>query len=143
MQDTLHPSFISTKNLRTPLQNLLETATFYTFFLVLTLDEVCNILNKYRSPSNLPTHCYFYTQDFITLLHLENTFGAPRRKPFLKHPLFNDFSLLLTVSKVCNTANNKTLKKTLPSIQKKLRCPSQKLLETSPIYHIFTSFHGG
>ena len=44
------------KNLHSPLQNLLETSTFSTCRLVFTVDEVCNISNKNRPPSNIPKH---------------------------------------------------------------------------------------
>ena len=44
---------------------------FATFLLVFTVDELCYISNKYQSPNNLRKYQYFYTGDFISLLHFE------------------------------------------------------------------------
>ena len=70
-QDTLHCSLIASKNLRSLLQKFSERSTI--FLPVFTVDEVCNISNKYRSAKNLLTHWYFYIRDFITLLLLEDS----------------------------------------------------------------------
>ena len=56
---------------RSPLQNLLGKSAFYQFLLVFTEDEVCNILNKNQLSRNLVKYQYFYTRDFIFLLHYE------------------------------------------------------------------------
>ena len=55
-------------------QNLWETSTF-TFLVFLTVDEVCYILDKYQPPNNLAKHHYFYTRDFISLLHFKYRFA--------------------------------------------------------------------
>ena len=42
---------------------------FTTFLLVLTVDEVHYISNKYQAPYSLAKRQYFYKRDFISLLH--------------------------------------------------------------------------
>ena len=64
-----HPSF--QKKLHFPSQKLVETFTFYHIFSIFTVDQVCNIPNKYRSPRNLTKYQYFFNRDIISLLHFE------------------------------------------------------------------------
>ena len=56
---------MSLKDLHSPLQNLLETSMLETsfrkmykntFFLFFKVDEVCNISNKYKTPSDILKH---------------------------------------------------------------------------------------
>ena len=79
---------------------------FSTFLLVFTVDGVCYISNKKQPPNNLAKRQYFYTRDFISLLHFERKLALFIAKPFRKHPLFTTFSLFLTVRNVCNTQIN-------------------------------------
>ena len=90
------PTSFLTKKLRSPSEMLLETH-LTTFTLVFTGDEVCYISNKYQPPNNSAKYQYFYTSDFIYLLHFEKKDGVLHRKSFLKHPLFTVFSLILIV----------------------------------------------
>ena len=131
------------------------------------MDEMCNISNIYRPPGNIPKLSYFYTRHFIYLHHLEKNDDI-HRKSFLKHPLCTTFSLFWKVSEVCNILNkcwlpNKSVNKiflnktpytppllqkhktpyTPPSFEKKMRSPSQILLETYTFHHIFSSFYCG
>ena len=62
--NTLHSSSIFKKFLHLPWQNLLETSTFSTFLLVLTVDEVCYISNKYQPTHKLLKYQYFYPRHF-------------------------------------------------------------------------------
>ena len=73
---------LSQKHLRSPSQNPLETSTFIPFLLVSTVDEVCYIWHKYQPPNNLAKHQYFYTRDFIFLLHFKNNWRSPSQKFF-------------------------------------------------------------
>ena len=127
---------------------------FTTFLAFLTVDEVCYISDKNQPPNNLAKYQYFYTRDFISLLHFEKKLALFIAKLFRKYPLFTTFSLFLIVGKVCNIQINtdffiNQLKNILtqdtfnPSFdsRKKLRSP-QKLLETFSFYYIFTNFHG-
>ena len=70
-----------------PPQNLFEISTFYhIFIIVFTVDEVRYISNKYQPPNNLVKSQYFYTTNFIPLLHFEIKNGAFQRE----HPLRED-----------------------------------------------------
>ena len=69
------------------------------------MHDVCNISNKYRPPSKLPKYQYFYTRDFIPLLHFPKELVTLHRTCFSKHPFFTIFSLFLSVSEVCNISN--------------------------------------
>ena len=66
----MHSSFIS-KKLRSQSQMLLETSTFTTILLVFTVHEVCYISNKYQPPNTWAKHPYFYSRNFISLIHFE------------------------------------------------------------------------
>ena len=55
-QDTLDPSFISKKVCTLHCTSFQKYPLFTIFLPVFTVDEVCNISNKYRSPKNLPKH---------------------------------------------------------------------------------------
>ena len=119
--------------------------------------EVWNISNKYRPPSNIPKHYYFYTKYFIFLFHVEKQLALCIANVFWNIQFLPDFPLLLTVSQVCNISNKYCLliisaketflhKDTLHCYfvsKKKLHSLSQNLLETSTFYHIFTCFHSG
>ena len=84
--------------LLSPSQNLLETSTFHHSLLASRMNEVCNITNKSRRNSNWAKYKYSYSRDPISFLHFEKKW----RSPFLKHLLFNPFSLFLKMSEVCN-----------------------------------------
>ena len=60
---------------------------FYQIFISLHVDEVYNISNKYRPPSNLVKHLHSYTRDFTSILYFEKN-GLFRRKNFWKHLFF-------------------------------------------------------
>ena len=114
----LNPFYLKKKkNLRSSSQNLLKRPFFTTFIVFLTVDEVCYISNKNQPFSNnLAKRQYFYTREFISLLHFEKKIGALHRKSFSKHPLFTTFSLFLKMSDVCNISSkcrlpNKSAKK--------------------------------
>ena len=79
---------------------------FSTFLLVFTVDGVCYISNKKQPPNNLAKRQYFYTRDFISLLHFERKLVLFIAKPFRKHPLFTTFPLFLTVHHICNIQIN-------------------------------------
>ena len=103
----LNPFYLKKKNLRSSSQNLLKRPFFTTFIVFLTVDEVCYISNKNQPFSNnLAKRQYFYTREFISLLHFERKLVLLIAKPFWKHPLFTTFSLFLTVRNVCNTQIN-------------------------------------
>ena len=55
------------------------------------MDEVRYISNKYQPPNNLAKYQYFYTRDFIFLLHFEKKIGALHRKDFSEHHFLPDF----------------------------------------------------
>ena len=128
---------------------------FTTHLLVITMDEVFNISEKYQPPSNIPNQWYLYTRHFVSLFHFKKKIDAVYRKWFSKHSCFTTFSLFLTVSEACNISNNywlanKSAKKLLhgkatPLLHfKKITCsPSPRLLETSTFYDIFINFHSG
>ena len=80
---------------------------FTTILLVFTVDKVCNISNKYQSPSNLPTHntLILLSKRLYNLLSFEKNVGTLHWKHLPKHPLFTIFSLFLTLSEVCNVSN--------------------------------------
>ena len=132
---------------------IFQKRSFFTTFLVfLTVDEVCYISNKNQPPNNLAKRQYFYTRQFISLLHFERNLVLLIAKPFPKHPLFITVSLFLTVCNVCNIQINTNffinqLKNIFrqdtfsPSFdsRKKLCSPSQKLLETFLLH--FTTFY--
>ena len=155
LNNSLYPSFISKKNWHSPSQRFFETSTFDLFFSILTVDQVWYISNKNTPPNNLAKRQYFCTRDFISLLHFERKLVLFIAKPFRKHPLFTIFSLFLTVGKDYNIQMNtdffiNQLKNILTQdtfnssfdSRKKLRSPSQKLLETFSFHYIFTNFHG-
>ena len=55
---------------------------FIPFLLVLTVDGVCYISYKCQPPNNLAEHQYFYTKDFISLLHFEKQLALSTAKVF-------------------------------------------------------------
>ena len=69
-----------------------------------TVNKVCYIWNKYQLPGNLVKHQYFYTRNFVSLLHFKKNWRSPSQT-FLQHLLFTTFSLILTVSEVFNISN--------------------------------------
>ena len=109
-------------------RNSYKHPLFTTLLLVLTVNEVCYISNKYQSPNNLEKHQYFYTRDFICLLHFEKSWHSPSQI-FFKTSTFYLFSLVL------KNREPYLISKTT------LRSPSQNFLETFIFYRIFTSFH--
>ena len=147
------PFFISKKLCALDRRMFCKGPLFTTFLVFLTVDEVCYISNKNQPFSNnLAKRQYFYTRDFISLLHFERKLALFIAKPFRKHPLFTTFSLFLTVRNVCNIQINtdffiNQLKNIFtqdtfsPSFdsRKKLCSPSQKLLETFLLH--FTAFY--
>ena len=146
------PSFISKKLCALGRRMFCKGPLFTTFLVFLTVDEVCYISNKNQPPNNLAKRQYFYTRQFISLLHFERNLVLLIAKPFPKHPLFITVSLFLTVCNVCNIQINTNffinqLKNIFrqdtfsPSFdsRKKLCSPSQKLLETFLLH--FTTFY--
>ena len=87
-------------------RSFLKDRLFSIFLPVFTVDKVCHVSNKFRSPRNLRTQ-YFQTRDFIIHLHLED-------------------SLKIHLSFFFSKSNSP--------------CLSQRLLEASIFYHMFTSF---
>ena len=63
------PSLFQIKICSFPRRIFSKHPLFNTILLVLTVDEVCYISNKYQPPYNLAKRQYFYTRDFISLLH--------------------------------------------------------------------------
>ena len=105
----LNPCYLKKKKKNCTLhRRIFQKRQFFTTFLVfLTVDEVCYISNKNQPFSNnLAKRQYFYTRDFISLLHFERKLALFIAKPFRKHPLFTTFSLFLTVRNVCNIQIN-------------------------------------
>ena len=107
----LNPCYLKKKKKKkncTLHRRIFQKRQFFTTFLVfLTVDEVCYISNKNQPFSNnLAKRQYFYTRDFISLLHFERKFALLIAKSFRKHPLFTTFSLFLTVHNVCNIQIN-------------------------------------
>ena len=92
-QDTLQPSFILCALHR---RSFLKHPLF-------TVDEVCNISNKYQPLSNLAKSTF--TQKTLYLSFISKKNGALHRKRLSKHPLFTSFSLFLTESEVCIISN--------------------------------------
>ena len=62
------------------------------------MDEVCYVSNKYQPPDKLAKDQYFYTRNFMFLLHFEKELGLPIEKSFSKDPLFTTFSVFLRLS---------------------------------------------
>ena len=84
---------------------IFEKHPFFTScLLVFTLDEVRNNQKNPEIPSNLAKYQYF-TQGRFIFASFRNKVVTLHRKSFSKHPLFTTFSLVLTVSEVCNTSN--------------------------------------
>ena len=70
-QDILHSYFISEKAFAFSIADAFRNIHFFIFLLVFTEDEVCQISKRYQPPNNLAKYQYFYTRDFIYLLHFE------------------------------------------------------------------------
>ena len=66
---------------------------------------MCYNLNKYLLPNNLAKYQYFFTRDFISLLHFEKAISALHHNCFPKHSLFTTHSLLLKVGEACNISS--------------------------------------
>ena len=71
LHKTLNTPPVFQNKLSLSMTELLVTSIFITFVPVFSVDEVCNILNKYHFASNLAKYHYFYTRDFISFLHFE------------------------------------------------------------------------
>ena len=69
--NTLHSSFIQKKMCALHRRCFQKYPLFTPFLLVFTVDGVSYILNKYQPLKNLAKHQYFYTGDFILLLHFK------------------------------------------------------------------------
>ena len=67
--------------------------------------EAWNISNKYRPPSNIPKHYYFYTKYFIFLFRVEKQLALYIANVFWNIQFLPHFPLLLTVSQVRNISN--------------------------------------
>ena len=104
---------------------------------------MCNVWNKYLN-TNIFTREILYPS-FIS----KKVWRSPWQR-FFETSTFSTFSLFLTVNEVCNIQINANFlinklkkyfyKRHLPSFQKMLRSPSQKVLETSTFYHEFYNF---
>ena len=103
--NTLHPPSFQKRIYDIHPRSFHKHQMFTTFLLVFTVDEMCNISNKYQPPSNLAKYKYFCKRDVISLLHFEKKNGVLHRKRFSKHSLLSTFSLFLMVSEVCNISN--------------------------------------
>ena len=67
---------------------------FMTFLLVFTVDKVCYITNKYQLLNNLGKYQYFYTRNFISLLHFKKIFAPSIESIFRNiHFLYNIFAI--------------------------------------------------
>ena len=89
-------------------RSFLKDRLFSIFLPVFTVDKVCHVSNKFRSPRNIRTQ-YFQIRDFIIHLHLENSlkihlsFFFPKairpvcHRGYQKHPYFIICLLVLTV----------------------------------------------
>ena len=100
--NTLHPPSFQKRIYDIHPRSFHKHQMFTTFLLVFTVDEMCNISNKYQPPSNLAKYKYFCKRDVISLLHFEKKIGVLHRKRFSKHSLLSTFSIFLIVSEVCN-----------------------------------------
>ena len=153
-QGTWRCSFIASKNLRSPSQNLLKTSTFHPFILVLTVVEVSNITNKNQSPTNLAKYQYFYTRDFISFLHYGKKLALSiargfRNIYFLSHFHYFWRCVKLVIFQINADFLINQLRKyftqntwdcsLIPT--KNLCSPSHKFLEISTFYHMSSSFH--
>ena len=123
------------------------------FILVFTVDEVCYISNKYQPLNNLAKHHYFYTRDFISLLHFKQKFTISIAE-FFRNIHRNNFLVFLTVDEVCYISNKYQPPYDLVKrqyfdridfisfffLRKNWRCLSQTFYGTSTIYYFFTVF---
>ena len=124
------------------------------FILVFTVDEVCYISNKYQPLNNLAKHHYFYTRDFISLLHFKQKFTISIAE-FFRNIHRNNFLVFLTVDEVCYISNKYQPPYDLVKHQylctrgficllhfgKKWHSPSQMFFGTSTFYHFFHYFY--
>ena len=76
--NTLHPPSFQKRIYDIHPRSFHKHQMFTTFLLVFTVDEMCNISNKYQPPSNLAKYKYFCKRDVISLLHFEK---KNRRSP--------------------------------------------------------------
>ena len=90
IQKTLHSSLISKQICALHRRNFQKHLLFTTFLLVLTMDEVCNISNKYWHPKKLGKY-YFFTQQTHSPPSFRNEIHAVCHKCFSKRPFFTTF----------------------------------------------------
>ena len=84
-QVTLLSSFVSKRKFVLSIAEAFRNIHFLPQ--LFTMDEVCNITNKYQPPGNLAKYQYFYARDFISLTHSKKV-GSLDCKRFSKYPLF-------------------------------------------------------
>ena len=65
---------------------------------------MCYISNKYQPLNNLAKHQYFYTRDFISLLHFKQKFTISIAE-FFRNIDRNKFLVFLAVDEVCYISN--------------------------------------
>ena len=118
---------------------------FTTFLLVFKVDKVCNMSNKNQPPNDLAKCLYYYTRDFMSLLHFEIEIALS--KSFSKLPLYTTFLLFLKWVRIIIFQINTdflilqlfiqdTLHLSFIS-KKSLYSPSHKFLETSTFFITF------
>ena len=83
---------------------VLKHPLFITFSLFLTVNEVCNISNKYWL-SNKSAIKIFLHKTPDTAPWFQQKICVVQCRNFWKHPLFNTFLLFFTVDEVCNISN--------------------------------------
>ena len=84
------PPLFHRKNCALHSGNLLKTSTFYHIFSSFDIVWGCYISYKYEPPNNLEKYQYFYTRDFVSLLHFEKNWRSPSPK-FFETSTFYDF----------------------------------------------------
>ena len=124
--------------------SLSETSTFYHILICFHSGRGVQYFKQILISQKFTNTLIFLHKKLYTLLYLEKTIDALHRKRFSNRSLFITFSLLLTVSEVCNISNkywhtNKSVKNCfytrhlkifLLLRNERMRFPSQKLIET-------------
>ena len=99
-QETLYPSVTSKRNQRSPSKKFFETSTFYHFFTIFKVNEVCNISSKCWLPNKLDNKTFLhkttYTPPFFRTKNC-----ALNHIIFWEHPLFTTFLLVFPVDELC------------------------------------------
>ena len=78
---------------------------FTAILVFLKVDEVCYISNKCQPPLDLVKRPYFYTRDFISLLHFGKNWRSPSQTFFETITFYHFFSLFLKVNDICNSSS--------------------------------------